>query len=95
MVKPFNGYIDMKKTILTLTLLIVAACSIFFARCVFMPKHVKSASNETSTPDAAPPLTASTKNAHLAMPCVIILNGWARQNVRNWNQYGRLPRQTF
>ena len=53
----------MKRTILILTLLIVAACSTFFARCVFMPKSVKSASNETSTPDSTPPLKEWINNS--------------------------------
>lgn len=53
----------MKKTILILTLLIVAACGTFFARCVFMPKPVKSTSNETSTPDGAPPLKEWINNS--------------------------------
>ena len=53
----------MKKTLLTLTLLIVAACGIFIVRRVLMPKHVKSASNETSTPDAAAPLKEWINNS--------------------------------
>ena len=53
----------MKKTLLALTLLIVAACGIFIVRRVLMPKHVKSASNETSTPDAAAPLKEWINNS--------------------------------
>ena len=53
----------MKKILLTLTLLIVAACGIFIVRHVLMPKHVKSASNETSTPDAAAPLKEWINNS--------------------------------
>ena len=53
----------MKKILLTLTLLIVAACGIFIVRRVLMPKHVKSASNETSTPDAAAPLKEWINNS--------------------------------
>ena len=53
----------MKKTLLTLTLLIVAACGIFIVRRILMPKHVKSASNETSTPDAAAPLKEWINNS--------------------------------
>ena len=53
----------MKKTILTLTLLIVAACSAFYVRCVVMPKHVKSASNETSTAITEPTLKEWINNS--------------------------------
>ena len=53
----------MKKTILTLTLLIVAACSTFFVRCVVMPKHVKSASVETSTAITEPKLKEWINNS--------------------------------
>jgi len=64
-VRPFNGCIDsdMKKTILTSISLIVAVCGILIARRVLMPKHVKSASNETSTPDAAAPLKEWINNS--------------------------------
>ena len=53
----------MKNTILILTWLIVAACSTFFARCVFMPKHVKSASNETSAAIMEPTLKEWINNS--------------------------------
>ena len=60
--RPFSVCIDseMKKTLLTLTLLIVAACGTFFARCVFMPKP---ASDGTSTQDEAPSLKEWINNS--------------------------------
>ena len=45
----------MKKTILTLTLLIVAVCGIFVVRHVLMTKTCMSASNVASTPNEEPP----------------------------------------
>ena len=53
----------MKKTILTLTLLIVAACGIFFVRRMFIPKHVKSAYKETTTQDGTPTLKEWINNS--------------------------------
>lgn len=63
--RPFNGCIDsdMKKAILTSISLIVAVCGILIARRVFMPKHVKSASNETSAAIMEPTLKEWINNS--------------------------------
>ena len=53
----------MKKTILTSILLIVSVCGIFVTHRVLMPKPIKSASNETSTPSKAPALKEWINNS--------------------------------
>jgi len=53
----------MKKAILTSISLIVAVCGILIARRVFMPKHVKSASNETSAAIMEPTLKEWINNS--------------------------------
>ena len=53
----------MKKIILTSISLAIAACGMFIARRVITPKPTRPTSNETSTPDSAPPLKEWINNS--------------------------------